>query len=372
MSGSLTIASAPTESIYLNESGLAARQLRGGQDGRGNEDDSGTSSSSGSLDPAVPYGDEVDQLLAKSSTLPAESQNMYDKSSTDIRLEFSQMHERKKLFMMRAYLQTTELGKYQFKARWGNFRQRLEAVARLEQIKASVFFYNQQIMAIDARMKVYAQAVYPELVMRQAMFEIDFDGILDEIFNFRIMYASGSSGHGKNYPRALKLSRVKTPLKVRYRFKKGWQKIIYNYSKEMFRKAKEERKRVNLAKRRIRKLLNIKLTLLSPSMLPGLPEVALKVKDMNTLRKAGRKNLGFIKKAMAYHSKNRRKYPEDYEKYNSEAKILSKSINNMLSSIDSSHDDIVKSYKVLQTMHLEVPKAVSLRKIAREMVRKGL
>ncbi|MBN1115052.1 MAG: hypothetical protein JXA66_06895 [Oligoflexia bacterium] len=368
MYGLITSSRYPTYKIMANEARVAYRQVKGG---RG---DTSTSSSSSDGSDSTDEESEINSLLSDPVSMPASASEAYDTSSTDVRVEVSRLKSEQAKALALMYAMAESRSAYDYKAKWGKFKDRLEAVKKQAEIDANIDFLRNMVASFGARLKVYSQATYPQLIQRQAyMDHYDFtDYIMDPFY----MYAANSrSVYGK---RSLSLPRLKTPLsrrkisKPRYGLNDGWEKLLLGYADYMMEKARESKKQMYRTRKQLQKLLKKEVPVEAAKNIPMLSEAAMQLKSMDVLRKASKKNMESIDRAMRYHAEKRAQNPVLLAKYKDEAKILKNSMNNMVISINDSYEDVQKSYEIIKDLNLEVPRAEALRAVARDMVEKGL
>lgn len=141
----------------------------------------------------------------------------------------------------------------------------------------------------------------------------------------------------------------------------------------MMIKSQEAKNRINQNKIKLQKILSMNVPIVPVTKLPSLMIMAKEYKNMEILSTTGKKNMQEIDKAMAYYQSRMKSTPPDlYAKYTKEGKELKDSIGSMVATIDSSTENVKKSYILLHRLNAEIPKAEALRHVAQEMVSKGL
>jgi len=222
---------------------------------------------------------------------------------------------------------------------------------------------NAQILQIENKIFMNDVAKYQEILV----FNYNYKNEVYNDFDIYYMYAANGKAVG---PRSLKLKNIKTPIK--YQLKEGWQDILKEYIKDMMKQAEQAKREMNNSKSRIRQLLAKKVNIIPLELLPDLDHVTYEARNMETFKRNALRNMQAIDKAMAYHKKRKDMTPrEDFAKYETEEKVLKKSMNETVKVVDSVKDDVNKAQRLLSDMYVEIPKAEALRLYAKKMVEEG-
>ena len=173
----------------------------------------------------------------------------------------------------------------------------------------------------------------------------------------------------------LRKNNIKTPLtsgeEIKYTLKPNWRENLKKLSEEMLIKAEQAKRNANIYKANLQKLLDQKMPILSLKQLPSLNMLGYEIKNMESWKKAGIKNMQIIDKAISSY-KSKRFTDNESKKTEQQAVALRNSMSDMVSSIDSAKEPADKTYAVLNNLYTEVPKVEKLRAVAKLMVEGGL
>jgi hypothetical protein len=254
------------------------------------------------------------------------------------------------------------LAQAEYANKWLSTSEKANFILKSTLAKGSVDYTKMQLAAIDREINLIYSNTRPVLYN---------SGYVWTYFDTSLMFAANS----KKLPakRSLKLSKVKTPIKVRYELKEGWQNEFKKYIAEMKKKAVEAKKNLNANKSKLKKLLAQKLPTLDTKDMPAFARVDYERHNMYALRETAQKNIAIIDKAMAYH-RNKRSItpPSIYKQYEKESAELKSSMQKFVKAVDDADPKIVKAGTVLTQLQLERPRAEVLRAVAKSMVERGL
>jgi hypothetical protein len=239
------------------------------------------------------------------------------------------------------------LAQAEYANRWLSTSQKRDFILNSTLAKGSIDYIKYQMRAIDSEIALYYSNTNAYLYNQ---------GIAENLFDISIMFASKS----KELPakRSLKLSKVKTPVKVRYELKEGWQNEFKKYIADMYKKAEEAKKELNANKTKLKKILAQKLPSVNTDEMPALARVDYERHNMYALKETAQKNMAIIDKAMAYH-KNKRAItpPSIYKQYEKESAELKDSMKKFVKAVDDADPKIVKAQAVISQLQLEIPRA---------------
>lgn len=297
-----------------------------------------------------------------------DSSSSYD-STIDLRQKISALNAQKSkliedLVSNYQYLNESQyLAQAEYANRWLSTSQKRDFILNSTLAKGSIDYIKYQMRAIDSEIALYYSNTNAYLYSQ---------GYPSEVFlDISLMFADSS----KKLPakRSLKLSNVKTPVKVRYQLKEGWQNEFKKYIADMQKKAEEAKKELNANKAKLKKLLAQKMPSVNTDELPTLARVDYERNNMYALRETAKKNMAIIDKAMTYH-KNKRSVtpPSIYKQYEKESAELKRSMKKFVNAVDQADPKIVKAQTVISQLQLEIPRAEVLRAVAKNMVEKGL
>ncbi len=175
----------------------------------------------------------------------------------------------------------------------------------------------------------------------------------------------------------LRKNNIKTPLTLgedaKYTLKPNWRENLKNLSKEMLVKAEEAKRNANIYKANLQKLLDQKIPALSLKNLPSLDILKYEIKNMESWKKAGIKNMQIIDKAVSsYKAKRFASADAESKKTEQQAVALRNSMSNMVNSIASATGPANKAYAELNNLYTDVPRVEQLRVVAKQMVEEGL
>lgn len=283
-------------------------------------------------------------------------------TSIDLRQKITELNKKKSDYVQELANKIANGGLAKYKLKYGSLAEKQQAAAELALSNGYTEYVKNQIQAIDSEIRLYYMNSY-SLIQTSST----------QLFDTTNMYASNSNEVYTK--RSLNLNKLKTPVskKTTYVLKEGWEERFKKYIDEMMNKAEESKKKMNMIKTDVQKILAKSVPIVPLKKLPNLSSTAYEIRNMESIELVAKKNMAAIDKAMQYHRERKQNTPSDlYAQYEKDATTLKTSMQKAVASIDNARPNVEKSYAVIDQLYVEVPKAEALREMAKRMVERGL
>lgn len=283
-------------------------------------------------------------------------------TSIDLRQKITELNKKKSDYVQELANKIANGGLAKYKLKYGSLAEKQQAAAELALSNGYTEYVKNQIQAIDSEIRLYYMNSSALMQTSSTQF-----------FDTTNMYASNSDQVYTK--RSLSLNKLKTPVSrnTTYVLKEGWEERFKKYVDEMMGKAEESKKKMNMIKSDLHKILAQSVPIVPLKKLPNLSSTAYEIRNMESIEAVAKKNMVAIDKAMQYHRERKQSTPSDlYAQYEKDATTLKTSMQNTVASINSARPAVEKSYAVINQLYVEVPKAEALREMAKRMVERGL